>query len=480
MTAAAAAGALVAVAVVRLAVYGFGLISPDAAMYLYSGRSVWDLDLPRAPGGGFFAARAPAFGAMLNAGRFTAEPLTSARVIAFVAACTLLVVTVVLSARIGGVVAGIATALALLAYASVWAWIPSLVVDIPQALGVVVTVWCLSRATLWRFVIAGVVLGVTVLVKETALVLVVLPLAWIGVSNRRELVRGYAAYLGALALTISGWWILVWVQLHQLFPLNSLSSAVERAARDRVTAPTFVAGFAVALAAWVFIARLWSDVRMRLLMIAAAAFLPLSAYSWLRGFTDRQQLVLGVLSTIAVGVAVAHLYERSARGAVALAVVLALAAVVVHVSPASRAAPDSSDLTDEAAAWLAPRLAETPHARVLMSFRDRTLLAYRLADTARVAPLPTVKNGQECVAVWAALGDRYCVPRDQFTRDLARPDTRFIVLSGPHPLTPTAYAMKLERGARDDVRFETSFRRGSRWLSIFSVDHTAETGRAGR
>ena len=55
-------------------------------------------------------------------------------------------------------------------------------------------------------------LGLAILVKETALPLALLPLALIGLESPRRIATFLAAFLAAAVLTAAWWWVVVWVR----------------------------------------------------------------------------------------------------------------------------------------------------------------------------------------------------------------------------------------------------------------------------
>src|SRR5258706_179814 len=117
----------------------------------------------------------------------------------------------------GGAVGAIGTALALLAMPLLWRLLPTLRIDLPQAAGVVAVLLAIRRPTVGRWVLAGALFGLTVLVKETILLLAALPLAFVGSVARPRLIRLWTVFLVTAAVVAGWWWIVVWTQSGTIF-----------------------------------------------------------------------------------------------------------------------------------------------------------------------------------------------------------------------------------------------------------------------
>ena len=102
--------------------------------------------------------------------------------------------------------------------------------------------------------------GVAILVKETALPLLILPVALVGSVPPRRLARLAAVFIAAAVLTAAWWWVVVWASTGRLFPLNALSviEARDVAVALRVDRSTAVL-LAIALAGWGIVA--WRAIR---------------------------------------------------------------------------------------------------------------------------------------------------------------------------------------------------------------------------
>jgi hypothetical protein len=455
--------ALVVLAVLRVALGGWAPLAPDDARYLYVGLSILDGHGPVTPSGSTFLLRSPVYGLALATGSSLVggDPLIGARLVAL--GLSLLALCGAL--RVGWLLAGpggaCGTAFALVAAALLWRLVPSLRIDLPQTAAIVATLLAVWRPTTRRWALGGVVLGLAILVKETALPLLILPVAFLGTVPARRLARLALVFLGAALLTAGWWWLVVWFSTGQVFPLNALSVIeardVDVALRvDRSTALLL----ALAIAGWGLVAwRARRDAGARLLLIAAVALAPAALYAASLGLNARNFAGPAVLSAVAVGAGgawlVADLRMRRARGSpgqrqiatIALVgvAIVAVAAPIVGQRDAGRVAPDR--IVDELAAWLVANVPQD--GRVAMAFREREQMALRLYGRADVAILPIARvEASEPPGdyVWMGLRDRQLFGYrraawiDTLNGDLggaARP-ADVLVLVGPHPFTPRA------------------------------------------
>ena len=391
--------ALVVLALLRVALGGWAPLAPDDARYLYVGLSILDGHGPVTPSGSTFLLRSPVYGLALATGSTLVggDPLVGARLVAL--GLSLLALAGAL--RLGWLLAGpggaLGTAFALVAAALIWRLMPSLRIDLPQTAAIVATLLAIWRPTTRRWALGGVLLGLAILVKETALPLLILPVAFVGSVPPSRLARLSAVFVGAAVLTAGWWWLVVWLSTGQVFPLNALSVIeardVDVALRvDRSTALLL----ALAIAGWGLVAwRALRDTGARVLLVAAIGLAPAALYAASLGLNARNFAGLAVLSAVAVGAGgawlVALLRQRRTTGSpgqrrlatIALVgvAVVALAAPVVGQRDAGRVAPDR--IGDELAAWLVANVPEG--GRVAMAFREREQMALRLYGRADVA-----------------------------------------------------------------------------------------------
>jgi hypothetical protein len=455
--------ALVVLAILRVALGGWAPVAPDDARYLYVGLSILDGHGPLTPSGSTFLLRSPVYGLALAAGSSLVggDPLIGARLVALGLSLLALAGALRLGWLLAGAGGALGTAFALVAAALIWRLMPSLRIDLPQTAAIVAALLAIWRPTTRRWVLGGVLLGLAILVKETALPLLILPVAFIGSVPRPRLLRLSAVFVGATVLTAAWWWLVVWLSTGQVFPLNALSVIeardVDVALRvDRSTALLL----ALAAAGWGLVA--WRALRhtgARLLLVAAIGLAPASLYAASLGLNARNFAGLAILSAVAVGAGgawlVAALRQRQAASSlgqrrlatIALigVAVVALVAPVVGQRDAGRVAPDR--IGDELAAWL---VANVPDGgRIAMTFREREQMALRLYGRADVATLPIARvAASETPAdyLWMGLRDRQLFGYRQsawvgtLSGELggARQPADLLVLVGPHPFTPTA------------------------------------------
>jgi hypothetical protein len=449
--------ALMVLAVIRVVLGGWAPVAPDDARYLYVGLSILDGHGPVTPSGSTFLLRSPVYGLALATGSTLVggDPLIGARLVAL--GLSLLALAGAL--RLGWLLAGpggaVGTAFALVATALVWRLVPSLRIDLPQTAAIVAMLLAVWRPTTRRWALGGVLLGLAILVKETALPLVILPIALIGSVPPARLARLAAVFVGAAVVTAGWWWLVVWASTGQVFPLNALS-VIE--ARDvdvtlRVDRSTVLL-LAVVVAGWVLVAwRARHAVGARILVVAAIGLAPAALYAASLGLNARNFAAMAVLSAVAVGAGggwlVADLRQRRSAGtptigrlaAIALVgvAIVAVAAPVVGQRDAGRPVPDR--IGDELAAWLATNV---PHGgRIVMAFREREQMALRLFGDADVAILPIARvdaSEPPETYLWMGLRDRqlFGYRRTAWAATLSDRPADFLVLVGPHPFTPFA------------------------------------------
>jgi hypothetical protein len=448
--------ALVALAVLRIALGGWAPVAPDDARYLYVGLSILGGEGPVTPSGSTFLLRSPVYGVVLAAGSSVVggDPLVGARFVGLALSLLALAGAIRLGWLLAGTGGAVGTALALIASALVWRLIPSLRIDLPQTAAIIATMLAVWRPTTPRWAIGGVLLGLAILVKETALPLVILPLAFIGSVPSRRLVRMSAVFVGAAVLTAGWWWLVVWLSTGDLFPLNALS-VIE--ARDvdaplRVDRSTWVL-LAVALAGWGLVVwRARRSVGARLLVASAVGLAPAALYAASLGLNARNFAGLATLSAVAVGAGgawlVADLRARQtsadspARRRLALVallglVVVAMATPIVGQRDAGRVAPDR--IGDELAGWLSGKVGTGD--RIVMAFREREQMALRLLGRADVGILPIARvdpTEPPETYLWMGLRDRqlFGYRRAAWTAALSQPAADMLALVGPHPFTP--------------------------------------------
>ncbi|MEO8437335.1 MAG: hypothetical protein ABI562_02680 [Chloroflexota bacterium] len=490
--------ALVALALIRIALGGWASLAPDDARYLYVGLSILDGDGPVNPSGALFLLRSPIYGLALATGSSLVggDPLVGARIVALVLALLGLAGALRLGWLLAGPGGAVGTAFALVATALVWQLLPSLRIDLTQTAAIVATLLAVWRPTTRRWVLGGVLLGVAILIKETALPLLLLPVALIGFVPAPRVARMAAVFIGAAVLTAAWWWIVVWFGTGQIFPLNALS-VIE--ARD-VVAPIRVARSAIpwvlaAIVGWGLIGwRSPSEPGARLLLVAGLCLVPAALYAASLGLNARNFVGLAVLSAIAIGAGGAWLVDalrgriatappsgRRTTAAVALAglAIVALAIPVVGQRDAGR--PTADRLGDELSGWLT---ANVPRGgRIVMAFREREAMALRLFGGADVAVLPIARVDPGEAPdnyLWMGLRDRqlFGYRRAAWTAVLTQPPPDVLVLVGPHPFTPSDLLAGTATSARLGLDRVTTLEAGMDRAEILRVDPVTATSGA--
>lgn len=483
--------ALVVVAVLRLATFGWAGIAPDDARYVFVGLSVFAGNGPVTPSGNVFLLRSPVYGAILAAGgQAFVDPIGGARIVAAGLALAGLLGAVRLGWLLAGPRAAAGTAVAILAMPLIWRLLPTLRVDLPQTAGVIAVLLAIHRPTARRWALAGVLLGLTVLVKETVLLLGALPVAAAGLLPWRVLVRLWAVYVAAAVAVASWWWVVVWAQAGVVFPANAIGVIERREVAADLRVDSYgLALLVAAVAGWAVVAwRARSEFGPRLLITAAACLVPPAAYATLNGLSSRNYAGLAVLSAVAIGVAVSTVIERvrdrpsvrrartTARAAIVVAVVVAILAVTAAVAAVGQARvgdPAEPEIPARVTAWLRDRTATGD--RVVMAFRYREITALELFGRLDVAGLTATRvDGDSSLSdyLWMGLRDRqlFGYRRETWRAALGVTGTSRLVLAGPHPLTPAELIPALNDGLFPGIREAATFAAGAEWARIYAVE----------
>jgi hypothetical protein len=487
--------AVATVAVVRLTRYGFARVADDEASYIDVGRSLLRLKVPHNRIGDVYTIRSWAYPALLGGASdiVHGDVFLGPRLLVAAFGIGSLAGALALSYRLARAIAAVATALAILATPLIWTVLRTTHIDVALMFFVVVLLLILWKPSPRRFVLGGIWLGLTLLIKETAAPMILLPCAWIGIVPAHEWRRITTRFVIALVATVSWWFVLVLAVKHQVLPVEALTAAADRentgAISLHLSAWALLAGFAISWAVVVAVRK--RDPHVRLLVIAFVALLPAAAIAWAKGFAIRQFAPIVLLSCIALGVAVAELVRlmagavrehRSSRAATAILVCLAVLgcglALVPVLGTQGAAVPGSpKDLDRNIAAWLRPRL-HTGDDVIATTLRFQEQIAARLNGSATVVDVPfktsrsAPKLADAVLVDWAA-GKYRWVPAGTFAPLLRRSD--WLVLSGRDPrlnAAPLARWLQLD-GAKlgIDARriYNPSFR--GAWGTVFSVRH---------
>jgi hypothetical protein len=480
---------------VRVVALGNAPVGADDALYVGVGRQLWQLRAPLTADGGTFTIHSWLF-PLLTGGAshlFDGSPFgsgdvfTGPRLLGWIVGTTALVLAVVLASRFARGAGAVATALVLLATPLLWTVVPSTMVDVALMAAVITVLLVLDRPTPGRMIAGGVLAGVALLVKETSVLFVFLPLAYLGAVPRPEWRRLALRFLVAFALTVAWWFVVVLVIRGQVFPLEGFRQA---ASRDRPRAWSLdasgvllVAAFAVA---WIVVAvGRRHEPRARLLVIAGLAFVPAAIVAWYKDLAARQFSALVLLSCVALGVAVvdagAALLRRAPAGSarrasVVVAVVgVALALVPVVLTQDRTALAESrSGFEEEIATWVVDRPGEP---RVVSTFAYKLPVWSRVSGRAAIEPLAFETRRDPpplAPAVWADWhADRYnTLARDELVRATRGAD--YLLLTGPHRLGPVALARWLDEhgaaiGIEPVARFGPAI--GRPWAVAYRLDH---------
>lgn len=459
--AAIAVGALLALtglALARLA-GGWGALAPDDARYLFVGLSILDGHGPLTPSGDVYLQRSPLYGVALALGSrlIGGDPLNGAHLVAAAAALLGLVGALRLAWLSAGSMAVVGTAIALAGTPLIWSLLPSPRIDLTHAAMVVGVLLLAQRPTTGRWTMAGIALGLVILVKETALPLAALPLALPMIVPGSVARRLAVAYLAAAVLTASWWWVLVYGASGQIFPANALAVAEARDVAGTLRLGwTAVPLVAASVLGWIAVARLArTDLGARLLVASAIGLLPASAYAASLGLNARNFAGLAVLSAVAVGIGGSMLIGRirarasatHGRARPALAASLAIAAVALPLlGQMSVQRPDKDQLTDDIVAWVGTHV--PVGGSITMSFDEREAVAVRRFGRTDVRLLGArrIDAGDDpAVYLWMGLRDAqlFGYTRASWVAGLTNAPAAFLVLVGPHPFTPfelTAYS----------------------------------------
>ena len=474
------------VAVVRLATGGWDAMLADHSRYVFSGMSLLDGRGYVGEAGETFYVRSPAYPVMVGGG-FAVGGSDGAHLVAWGLGLAGLVMAVWLAARLGGPLAGLATAAAIITVPQFWEQIVSLGIDLPHAAIYLGAIALLRYPMPGHWLAAGGLLGLTLLVKETvAPAVLLLPIAWLPPWSGliwRTWARLSTVFLLAIAVVAGWWWFLVWRETGLLFPLNSLQAIIRDEAEVTLstTRTSAVAWLAVA-AAWAYLlARRFREAGVRLVALGALALAPAVTATVLLSQPERNLTVLVLLSCIAAGVAAADLWRvgssrlpRRARLAVTAAVVAALIAGPALGQGIVRATHQDS-LAADSAAVVRPTLRAGQE--VISSFRGRSPLGVELFDLrVRVRLLPVVAvqrpaDASEYIWLGERRGTLFGLTRANWMRVLRSDDAAHMVLIAPHMLTPTELlpALRSADGQPSGVTFVQTLVRQFGTADIFQI-----------
>ncbi|HEX5015822.1 MAG TPA: hypothetical protein VFV72_16880 [Candidatus Limnocylindrales bacterium] len=454
---AACVAVLLVIAIGRAIIGGWDALSADHARYVYAGLSLLDGRGYVNETGDPFLFRAPAF-ALLTGGAWQLAGSTGAHLAVWLLGLVSLLLAVGLSARLGGGVGAAATTASIVAIPLFWEQIVGLGVDQPQAAFYLGAIALLGGLHVVRWLAAGGLMGLGILVKETlGPAVFLLPMAWLPLWTNVRWPRwlGLTAAFGLTAAVTAGWWwIVIWQATAEIFPLNVLRAIVPDDLPLEVTfSPAAVVGAALAVAAWaiVLVTQL-RDPRGRLLVLGALASVPALVATITLAQAPRNLTSFLLLTCVAVGVAAAEVWSRlgsrvvergqRSRSPVAAAVALSVLLVALAVLGQASVRPAVGDpLSPATAAALRGRL--QPGDEVVSTFRGRSPLGIELFEQATdigLLPARAVDEGTEPADyLWLGVrrGTLFGIRRDRWAQVLGAPEARYLVITTPHALSPS-------------------------------------------
>jgi hypothetical protein len=490
--------ALVLLALGRLVVGGWDALSADHARYVYAGLSLINGRGYVNEAGDPFLFRAPAF-ALLTGGGWQVAGSLGAHLVTWVLGVASLLLAVAFGARLGGAVAAVVTTAAIATVPLFWEQVVGLGIDQPQAalfLGAIALLW--EPAT-GRWLAAGALMGLGLLVKETlAPAVVLLPAAWLPIWTSLGWPRWLrlSAALGMAVLVVAAWWwIVVWRATGDIFPLNSLRAIVpDEAPLELTPSAAALVGLSAALLAWVIVAiTRVRDPRARLLLFGGLATLPAGVATLVLAQPSRNLTAMALLTCVAIGVAAAELWRRLAPrlhagarptarhvGAGAGVVLLVFAILgQVAVNPAR-----SDQFTTATADAIRGRLAPGDH--VVSTFRNRSILGVELFDRGvpielvPVRPVPEGSDVSEYLWLGVRRGTLFGIRRDRWAEVLGARGAAFLTVATPHPLSPTELLPALRgRAGRTAGLTEIDHIVGANGSSYLYANDPTRAGRMG-
>jgi hypothetical protein len=161
-------------------------------------------------------------------------------------------------------------------------------------------------------------------------------------------------------------------------------------------------------------------------------------------------------------------------GIVAVAVVIVVS--FTAIAQARVRDPSEPQIPNQITAWLRDRV--EPGDRIVMTFRYHELIALELfgaGESPELSAERVVADQSLGDYLWIGLRDRqlFGYRRDSWQAMLAAPGTRYLVLAGPHSLTPTELLPALDAARLPGIRPGAAFEAGNDWARIYSVDSDA-------
>ncbi len=462
-------------------------MAPDDAEYIGVGRQLLSGSWPTRVNGGLYTIRSWVW-PLLTGGASKVVPgdvFRGPKALGVALGALAIAGAVVFAYRRRGGVAAVGTAAALGLTAVVWEVAGSTRVDVALLALLVGTILVAAEPSPRRVALAGVLAGVTLLVKESSALLVLLPLAWYRRGYATAWWRAARRFWIGFALAVSWWFVLVLVTRGEVFPIEGLRQAVHRdlprAWAPNPAALVLVAGWGLA---WVILL-LWSrrDVAVRVLGIATLALVPATSIAWTKELALRQFAPIAVLGAVAIGVACALVVDlitprsrsrHTGMVQVAAAVLIAGAAFVpaVHLQRDALVL-EAPALDRPAAAWV--RRNTPDGGRIASSFRFEATTWARIGNDHEFRLLG-FSNDQEAppvaAQVWLDWSDGAFRSLSRRSLGLSLRSADALMLTGRHRLGPIALAIWLQTNGRSaglPPRASYGTIGTSGWINFFGV-----------
>lgn len=474
----------------RVLAHGILAIAPDDAEYIGVGRRLIAFRSPTGIDGTLFTIRswvwplAQGIASRLGPG----DPFRGPQLLGVALGASALVGAVVFAYRRSGGAGALCVALVMMMTPVLWGVAASPRIDVALLALWMATVLIAAEPSPRRVVVAGLAAGLTMLVKETSAPLVLLPLAWWGAVPAAEWRRWAIRFAAAFALMVGWWFVVVLVLRGEVFPLEGLAQAAERALPRTWSldpaALTMISAWVVG--AIVLLVSRRGDVAIRVLLLATIAVLPATTIAWVDDLALRQFAPIALAGALILGLAISGVWTRgwawaqqsSERRTVAL--VLAVVVFGAAIGPIVRVGThvtvlSAPQLDRDLASWLDAHTSGPQTVAATFQFKAQTwarvgervtfegLRFENPRDAPTLAPMVWVD--------WSA-GSFHALGRRELTRATRR--AAMLEISGRHRLGPSAVATWLTKfgrpiGAVPAVGFGR--RQDRAWIRVFALDH---------
>ncbi|MGZ4678294.1 MAG: hypothetical protein ACXV8Y_17325 [Acidimicrobiia bacterium] len=452
-------GGVAGLLVWRVVAHGILPIAPDDAEYIGVGRRLLALQSPTRVNGQLYTIRSWVWPILTG----TASRLMPGDVFRGPKALGVLLGLVALAGAVWfayrrrGGVAAVATAAALGLTSVAWEVAASTRVDVALLAFLVVTMIVAAEPSPRRVILAGVLAGVTLLVKESSALLVLLPFAWFRRDHYAAWRRIALHFWMAFAAAVSWWFVFILVTRDEVFPFEGLQQAVNRNV-PRAWSPNVAAWALVALwvvAVLVLVLRSSREPGIRVIGIAFVALIPPAAIAWTKELALRQFAPLAIVGALAIGVAVGDLVARASgrlarRTRTGIVIASGVVIAVVAIGPVFHVQRDSVYVTApildmDTANWI--RAHTAPGTLIASTFRFEALTWARVGDRNDFNlldfknPVTPPAIGDQVWLDWSD-GSFHSLARADLGSDADR--AGYIVLTGRHRLGPMALALWLD------------------------------------